>query len=800
MVKPQSNTRRVLQSISNAESVAIQGTTRNAQWEGSEKKTEIDNQLESFKHLSQTISKNITQSGDLRKKEDKARAKAIFMDESLELGMDPEARDKYNAGKATLAETDTQLNEASLRAQKAGASYHEAAKLHGLSGWGLHEYVRLRSAAAAGNMEDWIKGQMLNNEDLQVTYGGETFTPNKADTLEKKAAAINALREKYFIDTDLINVSDDLLAAEGHYETMSSGVSNVYAEYEKVDSVNKSNQRIHTAQMMFQEDGDLGKFITAVASQRDTDGNLYDHEGALDHVITKKLKDMFDAGTLTPELYESMKNQEVPWAKGKKFGEYYKTRFNKLEEVWIEENINNSDNWVQKAKLKGAALQNRIVREAQEIDPNTNEPRYMAMTDKDWDELEDKINKESLGQHDIEPFQRFREQRSVSAEAERRMNIDLEELSKQGLLDVTMLDKLPLPVRNKWLEQAQTQTQRRAQNKGYKAEVKSLEAVIKKHLSIEALEEKGPIPTLIHQELTTMFMEKATTYQDLGIENAVQRALLETQDYYNNNSEDGSSGKYAVDQHGNHTNYRDAVFAGSKSKNDAILARHNEILTAIEKKEGKELQDYLSEVDTNTKEPKLFTKQELKAMEEGYGEDGWEMDTRVNLYARRFGMNPFEIINKQRKAAGLKEMKPPDLVRKTQEQALWIQAILGTNNSFPRSTRGHGSENKFSKEVVPKNHGETIENTSKTNNVPPNQAAAFVETLGGWNNDEQWINNQCSVIGRNIEAFNGDVDSALLDLFPDIDLKTYHKAAYKYGGGTEELNNQWVLRESVLNK
>ena len=62
------------------------------------------------------------------------------------------------------------------------------------------------------------------------------------------------------------------------------------------------------------------------------------------------------------------------------------------------------------------------------------------------------------------------------------------------------------------------------------------------------------------------------------------------------------------------------------------------------------------------------------------------------------------------------------------------------------------------------------------------------------------INNLVQSIGQNIEAFNGDVDSALLDLFPDIDLSTYHKAAYKYGGGTEELNNQWVLRESVLNK
>ena len=798
MTKPNSNLRRVLQGISNAESVAIQGAVRNAQWEAADQKDKIDKQLRSFQHLSTTIAKNISQSGDLRKKEDKARAKAIYMDESLELGMDPEARDKYNAGKATLIEADKQLSEASLRAQKAGASYHEAAKLHGLSGWGLHEYVRLRASSAASNMEDWIKGQMLNNNELEVTYGGETFKPNEADTLEKKAAAINALREKYFIDTDLINVSDNLLEEEGYFKDMSEGVSNVYAEYEKVDNINKSNDRIHNARLMFLEDGDLGKYITLVSSQVDKDGNLYSHEGALDHIITKDLKAMFDAGTLKAHLYESMKNQEVPWAKGKTFGKYYATRFNKLEETWVQENIENSNNWQNKAKLKGAALQAKIVRKALEIDPDTNEPRYMAMSDKEWDNLEDKINKESLGQHDIESFQRFREQRSVSAEAERRMNIDLKELAKKGLLDVKMLEKAPLAVRTKWLEQAQQQTERRANNQGYKAEVKALETVIKKHLDIEALEEKGPVPTLIHQELTTMFMEKATTYQDLGVENAVQRALLETQKHYQDNQ--GLFGRYAVDIWGNQSNYKNAVFAASKSKNDEILARHSEILSAVEKREGKDLQNYLSEVDDNTGEPKLFTKQELKAMEEGYGEPGWEMDTRVNLYARRFGINPFELINKQRAAAGLKEMKPPDLVRKTQEMAPWIQEILGNNNSFPRSTRGHGSENKFSKEVVPKNHGETIESTSKTNNVPPNQAAAFVETLGGWNNDEQWINDQCFAIGQNIEAFNGDVDSALLDLFPDIDLRTYHKAAYKYGGGTEELNNPWVLRESVLNK
>ncbi len=640
MVKPQSNTRRVLQSISNAESVAIQGTTRNAQWEASAKKVEIDKQLESFKHLSQTISKNITQSGDLRKKEDKARAKAIFMDESLELGMDPEARDKYNAGKATLAETDTQLNEASLRAQKAGASYHEAAKLHGLSGWGLHEYVRLRSSAAASNMEDWIKGQMLNNEELEVTYGGKTFTPNKAETLEQKAAAINALREKYFIDTDLINVSDNLLEEEGYFKDMSEGVSNVYAEYEKVDSVNKSNQRIHTAQMMFQEDGDLGKFITAVASQRDKDGNLYDHEGALDHVITKKLKDMFDAGTLKSDLYEKIKNQEVPWAKGKKFGEYYKTRFNKLEETWTEENIKNSQNWKAKAELKGKALESKIMAEATQKGDD-GEPRYKSMTDKEWYQLEKKIKDESLGQYDAEAFQNFREQSSSSAELERQYDIEFEELAKKGLLDVTYLDKVPLAVREKWLETAQTQTERRANNKGYKAEIKALDGLIKNHLGIEALESKGPMPTLIHQELTDMFLKKANDYQDAGVENPVAVALAQVTDHYNDNSKEGTSGRYAVDQHGEHTNFRNSIFAGSVgSKNKEKIDRIQKSDDLLHKNGKSEspipLPEYLSKP---VKEGglQLFTEKELKAMEKGYGEDGWEMDTRVNMWSRKQG-------------------------------------------------------------------------------------------------------------------------------------------------------------------
>ena len=95
---------------------------------------------------------------------------------------------------------------------------------------------------AGDNYKAWMEGEMANNNDLQISYGGRDISPSESKTLAEKSVAMGALRRKYLEDQGLLGVSNLLLDDEdvGFFDKVLEGQGQIMAQYQKEDAIERS--------------------------------------------------------------------------------------------------------------------------------------------------------------------------------------------------------------------------------------------------------------------------------------------------------------------------------------------------------------------------------------------------------------------------------------------------------------------------------------------------------------------------------------------------------------------------------
>ena len=130
---------------------------------------------------------------DQQIEDDIERGKLLWIEKDLEsqesIGttvIEPEDEQEYYDNKKTVLDNKKLLNETANEVVEQGGSYQDSNDVSNLSGWALYSYVQQKSKSAADNYEDWLKGEMKNNEDLKLEHNGIEFTPSTAETLTTK--------------------------------------------------------------------------------------------------------------------------------------------------------------------------------------------------------------------------------------------------------------------------------------------------------------------------------------------------------------------------------------------------------------------------------------------------------------------------------------------------------------------------------------------------------------------------------------------------------------------------------------
>ena len=166
-----------------------------------------ERQLKSISAFSTKLSEHLIRE---KKKENKRLEKEGEIDaiedeiEKQEKNGDPgisqETIDAYKKGVEQLQKNKTAFDGAALDVLDQGGSFEESQQVKEMSGWRLYGYTKQKAIMAGDNYKAWMEGEMSNNNDLQISYGGRDFTPSQAQTLPEKSVAMGALRRNYLED------------------------------------------------------------------------------------------------------------------------------------------------------------------------------------------------------------------------------------------------------------------------------------------------------------------------------------------------------------------------------------------------------------------------------------------------------------------------------------------------------------------------------------------------------------------------------------------------------------------------
>ena len=762
-----SKVRRVLQSIGNAESLSAQSSLQNLQNEANNQIANINNDMNAFVNLSTTLAKEVKAHNTREKEKQVIEGKIAYAKEKaglIEVNI-PEAERadrerkeqqkqvEFNEGQKQIKTARQEGEKGSLNIQKKGASYQEGQSIVALSGTAAFTYTNLKANEIADLYKPWLKGQMANNDQLQIQRpDGTTFKPNEATTIDDKILAQEALTRQFYKDTGLVNINDTLLstpARKGGKSPIEKIMgSQVEVEKDEIlnDALKKSFENTELYQREFAQTHDLGQLISSLSTTLDPKTKeVRGHAGAIDLALNY-IKDLADTGDISPEQFQEILKQEVPWAKGKTFGEHYKNRLDKLDEEVIDENKKNSERDRELKREEGKKVIDEGIAWLEQDDPdNPGKKNYETANAATFADMRKKAYAAGALKADMSRLDAYELNLSQTARSKDFWNRHFEGMETKWQLstDYVLESSAPADVKAKWLKRAKVADANRAQHGDLKQERRSISQYVKKKSGYLPQDDLPIVGGMISRELESKFLKRVKDNIGKGIENPIQEALLWVQNHYDTNGGDGenTNGRYYNNPGtGNWDNYTNELKTAGLSNDADATGRDHAIKEEIKKKG---INTVLNSKGKG--EDAIFTEAEVIAWDtenNKFGTPNWKPDPRVEYYSSEYGIPYFDIVNRQRRAWSTKEKPLPDLELNNQgvdsDWTNFYQKSYGTSkqpqspNQSARFVSHVVTYKGFNSATVPKGYGQSIEKHATAAGIEPWIVAGLLETESTW--------------------------------------------------------------------
>ena len=545
-----------------------------------------------------------------------------------------------------------------------------------------------------------IRGKDINGNEI-------VFTPAEAANDPVLAAQVVAYYDRNFYEQyGFIGVNKSLLQKHA-FEKMNEARTKIIGEARNGFAQNKSAETVEQVRNQITTDGDMLSAVRTLMTTVDKDGTPLTRADAK-KLYFKLLGEVDQADALTPERLQALQNQ--PFG-NTTVGEQWKLDWKLFEEVRAERSRKDAAN-IEADKL--AAF--KIAEEEARVYLIEN-----GGSSADVEEIQKKLFQDYGLQS--EKLNTFASTYSTDAEAKKRLDGQFESLASMGLLTTEMVMQAPLDMQSKWAKIAESQ-EAAFGGATFKTELKALEGMIKEDPQVKlSVDGSMGIGTLVVADLQANFRKKVASYAGLmPMEQAVRQALAEVKTEFDTGKVSPGS-KYYIDptKGGQFTNFLPKN-AGTSSK--ALNTKLNRIRASL-------VGGGRASLD---KPGLIYNRAELEAIERGYGKPGWTIPATAQYWASELNINPLEIINRQRKAAGLKELATPAAIASL--KGTISPGLQGLLNRFPspnRSVRALSSAGAYNPAIVKGGYGDVILKAATANNIDPGILAGMIETESGFN-------------------------------------------------------------------
>jgi hypothetical protein len=600
-------------------------------------------------------------------------------------------------------------NEQAAQAIKEGAPIEVVERLKSLGGLRGYYYKRNAAKHFGSTFKEWASSQFLSNTDAVEVDGVKKAVNDPTWEPQHKAAIMQRLLGKYMTENGLTQISQGLLAKYALPE-INKAQSELMSVFRKEHGIAQSAMKRDELLANFVADKRFGDLLLGLSVTYDERGNALGFPGAWKTGMTY-IKDMFDADMLKEEDLVAIEDQIDPQT-GKTFKERWPVKFKLLREELAAANRQNSADEEAEIAMKAKDAERELMDffiqnpdQATEVNIRKAQQDYFT-----------KFQRKSDALSTLESTY------SVDALGAQRLNDQFKNLAEQNMLTPESVAKAPWEVQQKWMSVATKQEEARSSQGGFKDKLKAIENTVKSDPRVKVSPDGSTsgMATLVIGELQAKFNRKVAEYIGIGIapKDAANTAVTEVMAEFSN-----PNGPYAINKYGEFSNFKLSNAKTTKAYNLKL----NKVKTAIING-GKGSLDKMPGL--------LFDAGELKAIEEKYGSPGFTVPAEAQYWGSKLGISPLEVINRQRRAAGMPELATPQSMERIQGTiSPQLQGILNRYQSYNRSVRALSSMGRFEPAAVPKGFGGTIQTAAKANGIDPAILAGLLEVESSWRDD-----------------------------------------------------------------
>lgn len=683
---------------------AINQSFQNAEQGGVRNLRETSKNIEELSKFSETLSQGLMQGTQLYGKFQEEQAALMFAQDAA---AQEAALTAYEPQEKVLMATDRLHTQQASLAIRQGAPVEVVERLKSLSGLKGFYYKRNAAKHYASQFKDWASRQFLENGEIINVNGIEKPINSPDWAPEHKAAIMQRLLGEYMTQNGMTSMSQGLLAKYA-LPDINKAQSELMASFREQYGLSQSRIQRDELLANFNTDNDFTKLLSGLATTYDEKGPLgYGRawKSAVDVVLAG-----FETGNMTEDRLEGIENQIDPET-GKRLADRWPATFKDLRHKLAAAN---------RAKFKEGQEEDMIRAKQYEqemLDYFSQNPQ--EATDEALREVKRKFFELSGGESSS-ALNTIESTYSVSAQAKERLNTQFEKLAEQGLLSPEMVKRAPWDVQQKWAKVAADQASATDQSAAFKTQIKAIENQVKSNPAVKVSPDGSTsgLATLVIGELQAKFRRKVAEYVGAGMspQAAANQAVAEVFKEFEVNP------RYHLNDRGEFSNFMPKNTVGNSK---ALNAKLNNIRTKLR---------YGGKASLDVTPGLMFDKAELLAMEKGYGQPGWSVPPVASYWASQLNMNPLEIINRQRTAAGLKPLSTPASIERVQRTiSPALQGILNRYQSPNRSTRALSSTGQYDPALVKGGYGAVVQRAAQQHGIDPSILAGLIETESGWN-------------------------------------------------------------------
>ena len=588
---------------------------------------------------------------------------------------------------------------------------HEVGRqIRNLSGWREVREAKIQLALANKFYESWLPKQL---QEANIT------------DQKTRGAAISQARSTFMKTFGLLGFKDELLG-EALYPGQMKLHATIMKEGADLDAQNNNFQDVTEATSLFETDMNFTALQNSLATSIDEKGKVLGNKRGFDEAINH-LKKMFQAGTISADQLEAIKNQEMPGMGGRTYGEMKPAAFENLDQELSAEERENAQN-IRDERIAEAKLL---------VDDYFAKVRDEGLvpTKADIEAIQEKLRPYGL---ESQPLNNLLKN-TASAKTQREANALFENMAAAGTL--TVADVLAVPsqeVHQNWLKVAQKLEE--ARGAGVKDHHKALQELVETTpgLSHTVDGKRGFESVMITAKVKGEFDRRLAELikSDNGQTPASQlatQALAETRANFEKGRNDPSSIYYFSSDTSNpnnppgFVNYRNGLAQlATPDKRAAGRARLKTVTQGL-KTEGMKFLDQPGSI---------LTKDEFLQMDKDMLEKDFTMPGIISYVASQTGLTPSEVIKRAREALDLPPMPvPPSLELIDNTLSPEAKGLIYNFQSAQRTQRGLSQLRQFEPTMVKGGYGETIQKAAEQYDIPVGILAALLEQESAYRPD-----------------------------------------------------------------